>query len=194
MRGDESGIELGEALLGQRLVAGIGNIFKSEGCFAARVDPQPSARRRSATRSSPSVLEATRELMLEAVESGRQPKRVYRRAGSPVRAAARPIRSRAQGDSARTTYWCPAARRAEPAIIGAGMESGARQQIVELLGGVPLFSELSPDELDRVAQVAIPRSFPRDTRVFHEGDPGDACYIVQPAAAAGSPASTPTAG
>jgi CRP/FNR family cyclic AMP-dependent transcriptional regulator len=59
------------------------------------------------------------------------------------------------------------------------MESAARQQIVELLGGVPLFSELSPDELDRVAQVAIPRSFPSDTRVFHEGDPGDACYIVQ---------------
>ena len=35
------------------------------------------------------------------------------------------------------------------------MESGARQQIVELLGGVPLFSELTQDELDRVAQVAI---------------------------------------
>src|SRR5262249_20394323 len=32
-------LELGIALLGQRLVAGIGNIFKSEGCFAARVDP-----------------------------------------------------------------------------------------------------------------------------------------------------------
>ena len=58
------------------------------------------------------------------------------------------------------------------------MESGARQQIVELLEGVPLFSELSPDELDSVAQVAIPRSYPRETRVFHEGDRGDACYIV----------------
>ena len=58
------------------------------------------------------------------------------------------------------------------------MESGVRQQTVELLGGVPLFSELSPEELDQVAQVAIPRSYPRETRVFHEGDPGDACYIV----------------
>jgi CRP/FNR family transcriptional regulator, cyclic AMP receptor protein len=58
------------------------------------------------------------------------------------------------------------------------MESGAREEIVELLSGVPLFSELSPDELDRIAQVAIPRSYPRETRVFHEGDPGDACYIV----------------
>src|SRR5262249_28149927 len=59
-----------------------------------------------------------------------------------------------------------------------GMENGARGGIVELLGRVPLFSELSPEELDRIAQVAIPRSFPADTRVFHEGDPGDACYIV----------------
>jgi len=58
------------------------------------------------------------------------------------------------------------------------MESGARQEIVKLLGGIPLFSELSPEELDQVAQVAIPRSFPRETRVLHEGDPGDACYIV----------------
>src|SRR5215203_4874001 len=58
------------------------------------------------------------------------------------------------------------------------MENAARAGIVELLGRVPLFSELSPEELDRVAQVAIPRSYPADTRVFHEGDPGDACYIV----------------
>ena len=53
------------------------------------------------------------------------------------------------------------------------------QSAVELLRGVPLFSELSSPELKRIAQVAIPRSFPRDTRVFHEGDAGDACYIVR---------------
>jgi CRP/FNR family transcriptional regulator, cyclic AMP receptor protein len=58
------------------------------------------------------------------------------------------------------------------------MESGPREAIVELLGGVPLFSALSSEELDEVARVAIPRRYPRETRVFHEGDPGDACYIV----------------
>ena len=52
------------------------------------------------------------------------------------------------------------------------------EEIVELLQRVPLFSELSPSELEQVARVAVPRSFPRDTRVFHEGDEGDACYIV----------------
>jgi CRP/FNR family transcriptional regulator, cyclic AMP receptor protein len=50
---------------------------------------------------------------------------------------------------------------------------------VELLQRVPLFSELSHDELERIAQVAIPRSFPRGVRVFHEGDSSDACYIVR---------------
>jgi CRP/FNR family transcriptional regulator, cyclic AMP receptor protein len=51
--------------------------------------------------------------------------------------------------------------------------------VIELLGRVPLFSELSDPELERIAQVAIPRSYPNDTRVFHEGDPGDACFIVR---------------
>ncbi len=51
--------------------------------------------------------------------------------------------------------------------------------LTELLRRVPLFEELSDSELQRVAQVAIPRSFPRETRVFHEGDRGDACYIVR---------------
>src|SRR5919197_5096478 len=39
MRGTNPEIELGAALLGQRLVAGIGNIFKSEGCFEAGGGP-----------------------------------------------------------------------------------------------------------------------------------------------------------
>jgi CRP/FNR family transcriptional regulator, cyclic AMP receptor protein len=51
--------------------------------------------------------------------------------------------------------------------------------LTELLQRVPLFSELSDPELERVAQVAVPRSFPRETRVFHEGDHGDACYIIR---------------
>jgi CRP/FNR family transcriptional regulator len=55
----------------------------------------------------------------------------------------------------------------------------ASESAIELLKRVPLFAELSPEELARVSQVAIPRRFPGDTRVFHEGDAGDACYIVQ---------------
>ena len=106
MRAIAPDIELGQALLGQRLVAGIGNIFKSEGCFAARIDPN---RRVDALGDEEieGVLSATRGLMLEAVESGRQPKRIYRRAGQPCPRCGTTIQSRAQGDEARTTYWCP---------------------------------------------------------------------------------------
>jgi CRP/FNR family transcriptional regulator, cyclic AMP receptor protein len=50
---------------------------------------------------------------------------------------------------------------------------------VELLRRVPLFSELSEDELQGIAAVAIPRSYPKGVRVFHEGDTSDACYIVR---------------
>ena len=50
---------------------------------------------------------------------------------------------------------------------------------MDLLGRVPLFAELSPDELRRIGDVAIPRSFPKAVRVFHEGDSSDACYIVR---------------
>jgi endonuclease VIII len=106
MRGTNPGISLGEALLGQRLVAGIGNIFKSEGCFEARVDPTVSLGSLSDEQLA-DVLSATRRLMLEAVESGRQPQRVYRRAGQACPRCRAKLQSRAQGDSARTTYWCP---------------------------------------------------------------------------------------
>jgi endonuclease VIII len=110
MRGVGPTAELGDALLDQTLVAGIGNIFKSEGCFAARIDP----RARLGSLSDPelgSVLDLTRELMLAAVGSGRQPGSVYRRAARPCRRCGSAIRSGAQGDSARVSYWCPSCQR-----------------------------------------------------------------------------------
>ncbi len=53
------------------------------------------------------------------------------------------------------------------------------ESAVDLLGRVPLFAELERDDLERVSRVAVPRSFPTGTRVFHEGDHSDACYIVR---------------
>jgi CRP/FNR family cyclic AMP-dependent transcriptional regulator len=50
---------------------------------------------------------------------------------------------------------------------------------VELLRSVPLFADLEQGELERFSRVAVPRSFPAATRVFHEGDHSDACYIVR---------------
>ena len=53
------------------------------------------------------------------------------------------------------------------------------ESALELLGRVPLFAQLEGDELERFSRVAVPRSFPSGTRVFHEGDHSDACYIVR---------------
>lgn len=50
---------------------------------------------------------------------------------------------------------------------------------IDLLRSVPLFSDLEGEELERFSRVAVPRSFPTATRVFHEGDRSDACYIVR---------------
>jgi len=57
--------------------------------------------------------------------------------------------------------------------------SDREQSAVELLKSVPLFSDLEEGELERFSRVAVPRSFPAGTRVFHEGDSSDACYIVK---------------
>jgi len=57
--------------------------------------------------------------------------------------------------------------------------TSAEESAVGLLRRVPLFAELDEGELERFSRVAIPRSYPEGTRVFHEGDHSDACYIVK---------------
>jgi CRP/FNR family transcriptional regulator len=56
---------------------------------------------------------------------------------------------------------------------------GDQHPNVALLKGVPLFSELSREELESISRVAVPRSYPKGVRVIHEGDHSDACYIVR---------------
>jgi endonuclease VIII len=107
LRGAGPRVEIGEALLDQSLVAGIGNIFKSEGCFRAGINPCHRLESLS-DEELKALLEVTRGLMLEAVETGHQPDRVYRKVGRPCPHCQTTIRSRAQGDSARLSYWCPA--------------------------------------------------------------------------------------
>src|SRR3954470_6325709 len=48
-----------------------------------------------------------------------------------------------------------------------------------LLGQVPVFAELGAEDLGRVAQVAVPRSFEPQQVIFREGDDSDTCYIVR---------------
>ncbi|HEY2541477.1 MAG TPA: DNA-formamidopyrimidine glycosylase family protein [Gaiellaceae bacterium] len=104
--------QIGDALLDQRLVAGIGNIWRSEALWEARVSPWLPV----ADADVRPVLEAAHRLMAASVAGVRPRYGVYRRAGRPCRRCGTPIRSHAQGDAARIAYWCPACQRggAEP--------------------------------------------------------------------------------
>jgi CRP/FNR family transcriptional regulator len=50
---------------------------------------------------------------------------------------------------------------------------------IELLQHVPVFETLGPADLERVAEVAVPRRFAPDTVIFREGDESDTCYVVR---------------
>ena len=103
---------VGEALLDQRLVAGIGNVWRAEALFAARISPW----RRLADASDAELLaalEEARRLMRASVEGVRSDRRVYRRAGRPCPRCGTRIRSRGQGDDNRIAYWCPGCQRGE---------------------------------------------------------------------------------
>jgi CRP/FNR family cyclic AMP-dependent transcriptional regulator len=53
------------------------------------------------------------------------------------------------------------------------------ERTADLLGRVPLFSDLSEAELERIAQVAVRRSYPAGSVILREGDPGDTCYVMR---------------
>jgi len=106
LRAADARRELGEALLDQRLVAGIGNVWRAEALWHARISPW----RLLGTVSDAelrTVLEHAARSMRQALAE-RVPRAVYRRAGRPCPRCGEAIRSRGQGDDNRIAYWCPA--------------------------------------------------------------------------------------
>jgi endonuclease-8 len=97
---------IGDALLDQQLVAGIGNVWRAEALWAAEVSPwQPVGELSEETLRA--VVATAHRLMRASLDGPRPPRRVYRRAGRPCRRCGTPIRSRGQGDANRIAYWCP---------------------------------------------------------------------------------------
>jgi endonuclease-8 len=96
---------VGDSLLDQRLVAGIGNLWKAEALWEARLSPwRPVAE--VSDDELRAVLEAAHELMTASVETGRERRVVYNRAGRGCRRCGTPIEARGQGENNRTAYWC----------------------------------------------------------------------------------------
>jgi len=112
MRAGHQRRELGDALLDQRLVAGIGNVWKAESLWRVELSPWLRLDQVSDDELERVLGEAAR-LMRTALD-GPGPKRVvYKRAGRPCPRCGTPIRSRGQGDDNRTAYWCPGCQRGE---------------------------------------------------------------------------------
>jgi endonuclease-8 len=107
LREDDPARPIGDALLDQRTLAGIGNLWKCEGCFAAGIDPWRPAGRVSDDEAL-AIVRATRPGMQRSARDGMQDlhRVVYGRAGRPCPRCGEPIRSRGQGDDNRVTYWC----------------------------------------------------------------------------------------
>jgi endonuclease-8 len=94
--------EIGEAILDQRLVAGIGNMWKAEALFLAGVSPW-----RPVGELADGDLRRILERTAEAMRGPRTARWAYRRPGRPCRRCGTAITSRPQGESARMAYWCP---------------------------------------------------------------------------------------
>jgi endonuclease VIII len=108
LREDDPTRGIGDALLDQRILAGIGNLWKSEACFLSGVDPW----RPTGQVSDDEVLQtvrAVRPLMQASAQGGFQQRdpQVYERAGRPCPRCGARVRARGQGDDNRTTFWCP---------------------------------------------------------------------------------------
>jgi len=124
-------LELGVALLRQSVLAGLGNVFKSEVCFISQVNPfRPVAslsgdelKRLIANARKfmkANVADAAGDAIITYTGLRRTTDRadpsarlwVYRRTGEPCRRCGTPIRSHKQGLEARTTFWCPSCQPA----------------------------------------------------------------------------------
>ena len=107
-RSRSPGTALGELLLDQRVVAGIGNIWRCESLFLEGQSPWATASTLGDGELD-TLMATAHRIMRQSLGpfTGRPQTWVYRRAGRPCRRCGTEIRSRAQGEQARTAYWCP---------------------------------------------------------------------------------------
>ena len=110
LRTTDSRRGVGELLLEQQLVAGIGNIWRNEALWSAQLSPWLPVSEATDAELTATLNEASR-LMRLSVDGGRPRHRVYRRAGRPCPRCGGAIQARRQGDAARVAYWCSGCQR-----------------------------------------------------------------------------------
>jgi len=130
--------ELGNVLLHQNVLAGVGNVFKSEICFVSGLNPFRRVATLNRAQAAEAVAVARQQLASNVLEEpgdaivtyrgGRRTTKasdpganfwVYNRAGQPCRKCVESIRCRQQGRDARLTFWCP---RCQPMPDGSDID------------------------------------------------------------------------
>jgi endonuclease-8 len=119
--------EIADVLLHQRVLAGVGNVFKSEVCFVTGLNPFRKVRTMTEAQVREAITVARQQLRANVMEdsgdtivtwrgAGRRTTHqsnpveslwVYGRKGQPCRKCGAAIRCRLQGFDARVTFWCP---------------------------------------------------------------------------------------
>lgn len=112
LRAEDPRRPIGDSLLNQRILAGIGNLWKAEACFAAGVDPwRPTGAVRD--EEALQIVAFARERMAQSARDGfeARPRAIYRRGGEPCPRCGTTIRQRGQWEDNRLTFWCPGCQR-----------------------------------------------------------------------------------
>jgi len=99
-------MSIAEALLEQHAIAGIGNIYKNESLFMARVSPFVAVESLSREAIEKVVMSAAKLMRANVGDGARRRFWVYERGGQPCRRCGAIIQRRKQGEDARSTYWC----------------------------------------------------------------------------------------
>lgn len=114
---------IGEAILAQRVLAGVGNIYKSETLHACRVHPRAPVASLTDGQLHAIVTTARRIMRSNLDTTSRRTRSphgpryaVYRRAGEACTTCGTAIERIRQGDAARTTYFCPTCQPATPHV------------------------------------------------------------------------------
>jgi len=135
-QGDQA---VADALLNQSVLAGVGNVFKSEICFVNGLNPFRTIASLTRDEAAAAIASAQKLLRANVLEDsgdmivtyrGQQRRTthasdpsqslwVYGRQGEPCRRCGEPIRRRIQGADARVTFWCP---RCQPMPDGSNVD------------------------------------------------------------------------
>jgi endonuclease-8 len=106
LREDDQSRPFGDALLDQRNVAGLGNIWRAEACFHARIDPHRASGQVS-NEEALAAVRAVRPLMARSAAGEWPGVAIYKRDGRPCPNCDTLVQAGGLGDDNRTVYWCP---------------------------------------------------------------------------------------